>query len=306
MLEYGQPTRPHHQPNSVFISPSPSRNIRCMDLININAVRLEVNHIAADPTSAGLAPLVFLHEGLGSVALWRDWPTQACAATGRVGCVYSRGGYGQSDPVADVRGPARLEAGRRVGRLLPDYLHVEAWAVLPKLFQALQIEKPILIGHSDGGSIALLYASCFPVSGVVVLAPHVIVEDVSIASIRQAKTAFETGDLRARLLPYHADVDGAFWQWNDVWLSDGFRNFDIREACRTITAPVMAIQGMDDPYGTMFQIDEISRMIDARASQSCDEKRVLLQKFDNCGHSPHRDQPERTTQVIADFLRNLP
>ena len=268
-----------------------------MAMIIIDGVNLEVQRIGSDKVGPLNAPLVFLHEGLGSVALWRDWPAQVCAATGRVGYSYSRRGYGQSDPVQDVRG---------VGRLQPDYMHVDAWEVLPKLLHALQIEKPILIGHSDGGSIALLYASRFPVSGVVVLAPHVIVEDVSIASIRQAKTAFETGDLRARLLPYHADVDGAFWQWNDVWLSDGFRNFDIREACRTITAPVMAIQGMDDPYGTMFQIDEIARMIDARASQSCDEKRVFLQKFDNCGHSPHRDQPERTTQVIADFLRNLP
>lgn len=185
-------------------------------------------------------------------------------------------------------------------------MHEEAWQVLPELLHALQIEKPVLIGHSDGGSIALLHASRFAVSGVVVLAPHVLVEDVAIASITQARIAYESGDLRARLAPYHADVDGAFWQWNDVWLSKGFRNFDIREECKTIAAPVLAIQGYDDPYGTMFQVDEIARVTVLGGTDVLHNKPVELLKIEACRHSPHRDQTEKTTQAIAQFLQNLP
>ncbi len=281
-----------------------------MALINIHGVRLEVQHIPASPptraANAALAPLVFLHEGLGSVAMWRDWPAAVCAATGRAGMVYSRRGYGQSEAVPDVRGPSRLEAGQRVGRLLPDYLHVEAFEVLPALLPALNIVNPVLIGHSDGGSIALLYASRFPVAACVVMAPHVMVEDISIASITQAKTAFETHDLRQRLARYHADVDGAFWQWNDVWLSPGFRSFDIRAECRRITAPLLAIQGFDDPYGSMAHIDGLA----ARSSDALEKRSHLLNKYkhaqlfklEQCGHSPHRDQADKTTACIAGFL----
>lgn len=268
-----------------------------MAMIIIDGVNLEVQRIGSDKVGPPNAPLVFLHEGLGSVALWRDWPAQVCAATGRVGYCYSRRGYGQSDPVKDVRG---------VGRLQPDYMHVEAWEVLPKLLHALQIEKPVLVGHSDGGSIALLHASRFEVSGVAVLAPHLVVEAESIASITQAAIAYQNGDLRSRLSPYHADVDGAFWQWNDVWLSEGFSSFDIREACRTINAPVLAVQGTDDPYGTMFQIDEIASLLGNKTPSPTGCGPVQLQKFENCGHSPHRDQAAKTTRVIADFLKHLP
>ncbi len=278
------------------------RNIAIMALIDIHGVRLEVQHIPANTathdTKSALAPLVFLHEGLGSVAMWRDWPAQLCAATGRAGWVYSRRGYGQSDVVPDVRGPSRAEGSQRVGRLLPDYMHEEAWTVLPALLKALQIDKPVLVGHSDGASIALLYASRFPVSACVVMAPHVLVEDISIESITVAREAFETGGLRARLARYHADVDCAFWQWNDVWLSPEFRAFDIRDQCRTIRSPVLAMQGVDDPYGSMLQIDEIGRVLKNRHCQ--------LQKLERCGHSPHRDQAGESMRLIAEFLRNLP
>jgi len=259
-----------------------------MNWIHINSTRLEVNHIAASPATTHLAPLVFLHEGLGSVAMWRDWPAQLCQATGREGWVYSRRGYGQSDSVPDVRG---------TGRLKPNYMHDEAWAVLPALLEALHVKAPVLVGHSDGGSIALLHASRFPASACVVMAPHVMVEDISIQSITQARTAFEAGDLRQRLARYHADVDCAFWQWNDVWLSDGFRGFDIREDCARITAPLLAIQGVGDPYGTMRQIEEIRPGLLPSSHQ-----RVVLQKLEQCGHSPHRDQAAQTTQLITDFL----
>ncbi|MEO8542032.1 MAG: alpha/beta hydrolase [Burkholderiaceae bacterium] len=263
----------------------------------IDKVRLEVLHVAAGVSAgvAGRAPLVFLHEGLGSVARWRDWPQTLCARTGRDGWIYSRQGYGASEAVRDVRGPPTESQGVRSGRLLPDYMHREAWTVLPPLLASWGINRPVLVGHSDGGTIALLHASRYPVSACIVMAPHVIVEDVSVSSITQAREAFEHGDLRQRLARYHRDVDGAFWQWNDIWLSPAFRDFDIRQECQNIGAPVLAIQGMDDPYGTLAQINGI----DLPAPQI--RREVLAQ----CGHSPHRDQPDKTNALIADFLAPL-
>jgi pimeloyl-ACP methyl ester carboxylesterase len=256
-----------------------------MDMIRINGAALEVERLA--PAGAGQrAPIVFLHEGLGSVAMWRDWPSQLCGETGRAGVVYSRRGYGQSDSVPDVRG---------AGRLAPDYMRREALEELPALLAALNITAPVLLGHSDGATIALLHASRFPVTACVVMAPHVIVEDLSVQSIAQARDAYGSGDLRERLRRYHADVDCAFWQWNDIWLNPAFRGFDIRAECRRIQAPVLAIQGEDDPYGTLRQIEEI-------APRGPFEKLVLPQ----CGHSPHRDQPDRTRQTVARFLAALP
>ncbi|TFZ00254.1 alpha/beta fold hydrolase [Ramlibacter humi] len=255
-----------------------------MELMEINGVRLEVQRIPAP--AGGLAPVVFLHEGLGSVSMWRDWPAQLCTATGRAGIVYSRRGYGRSDPVPDVRG---------AGRLQPGYMHREAWEVLPALLKALDLQAPVLVGHSDGGSIALLHASRHPLAACVVMAPHVIVEDVSVDSIAQARDAYGTG-LRERLAKFHADVDVAFWQWNDAWLNPAFRDFDIRPECRRITAPVLAIQGVDDAYGTLRQIEEIA------PTNGPFEMQVL----ERCGHSPHRDQPEAVTQRIAQFLRGNP
>ena len=244
-----------------------------------NGVPLEVQKIAG-PTTA--APVIFLHEGLGSVSLWTqrgvDWPQQVCRATGRAGVVYSRRGYGQSGPTA--------------GNLPADYMHREAWEVLPALLEALQIDKPVLLGHSDGATIALLYASRHPVSACIALAPHVLVEEVAVTAITAAKAAFESGGLRDRLARHHADVDGAFRQWNDVWLSDAFRSFDIREDCRRITAPLLLIQGLDDEYGTLRQLDEI-----ALAAPHAVRLHLLA-----CGHSPQRDQPEKTLDAVTSFL----
>lgn len=264
-----------------------------MNLVDIDGVRLEVQHIPASPGKAAQAPLVFLHEGLGSVAMWRDWPARLCAATGRAGLVYSRQGYGRSDPRPDVRGEPAERDGRRSGRLQPDYMQREALAVLPALLQRLGIAQPVLVGHSDGGTIALIHASRHPVAACIVLAPHVMVEEVSVRAIEQARQAYVQGELRARLARYHADVDGAFWQWNDVWLSDGFRRFDIREDCRRIRAPLLALQGLDDPYGTLAQIHDIA----AAAPQA------RLVELAACGHSPHREQPEAVNAAIVDFLR---
>ena len=250
-----------------------------MNFLNIGSTRLELRQIAGYPDSS---PLIFLHEGLGSVSLWTqrgiDWPQQVCAATGRAGVVYSRRGYGQSAPAQ--------------GDLPADYMHREAWEVLPALLDALQIKKPVLLGHSDGATIALLYASRHPVSACIALAPHVLVEQVAVTAIAAAKTAFESGGLRDRLARHHADVDGAFRQWNDVWLSDAFRRFDIREDCRRITAPLLLIQGLDDEYGTLRQLDEIALAA----------PHAVQQHLASCGHSPQRDQPEKTLEAIASFL----
>lgn len=266
-----------------------------IEKVSVYGIALEVHRIAA--TTYGMHPtLVFLHEGLGSVSMWRDWPMWLCQNIGCAGLVYSRQGYGLSDPVPDVRGPSVELAQQRRGRLQADYMHREALFVLPQLLQALGIEQPVLIGHSDGGTIALLHAAHRAVHACIVMAPHVMVEDISIQAILQAREAYETGSLRERLKRFHADVDGAFWQWNDVWLSEAFRAFDIRPCLSDIQAPVLAIQGQDDPYGSMAQIDEIVRHA----------PHTQLLKLTNCGHSPHRDQALAVTQAIQTFLQGLP
>jgi pimeloyl-ACP methyl ester carboxylesterase len=252
-----------------------------MSQLRVNGIQLELRKIAGSATAA---PLVFLHEGLGSVSLWTqrgiDWPQQVCDATGRAGVVYSRRGYGQSD--------------RTSGDLPADYMHREAWEVLPALLEAVYIDKPVLLGHSDGATIALLYASRHSVAACIALAPHVLVEDVAIKSIAEAKIAFESGGLRERLARHHADVDGAFRQWNDVWLSEAFRSFDIRQECSRITAPLLLIQGLEDEYGTLRQLDEIALAA----------PHALRLHLSDCGHSPQRDQSKKTLEAVTRFLRS--
>lgn len=252
-----------------------------MERINVAGIALEVKRIAGP---AMKAPIVFLHEGLGSVAVWGGWPERVCAQTGRAGVVYSRCGYGHSDPMLGG------------GNLQADYLHHEGRSTLPALLSELKIEEPVLLGHSDGGSIALLYASQFPTTACIVMAPHVLVEQVSLDAIAKVRKAFTGGGLRKRLSRYHADVDNAFWQWSNVWLSDAFRSFDIRPDCRRIEAPVLAIQGVDDPYGTMRQIEEI-----APTRGSVELCRIL-----QCGHSPHREQHDATLAALTSFLSRQP
>jgi pimeloyl-ACP methyl ester carboxylesterase len=256
-------------------------------LISILGVDLEVKHIplAKPSASKDSAPsCVFLHEGLGSVALWKDWPGQICQSLGCEGWVYSRQGYGQSEGVSDVRGSGRLQS---------NYMHREALEVLPALLAHLKVSNPLLIGHSDGGTIALIHASQFPVAACVVMAPHVMVEDISLQAISHARDQFEK--LKPKLAAFHKDVDVAFWQWNDVWLSEAFRSFDIRPLLQKIQSPLMAIQGTDDPYGTMAQIDEIA----AHATQT------QLVKLEKCGHSPHKDKPLEVLQALKNFSSSL-
>lgn len=233
------------------------------------------------------APLiVFLHEGLGSLAMWRDFPQRLCDAAGARGLVYSRPGYGRSTP----RAPEELWD--------LDFMHRQAHEVLPALLAALGIDpardRVSLLGHSDGGSIALLYAARFgaALQGAVVLAPHILVEDLSVASIEQARIAYETTDLRERLAKYHDDVDSAFWGWNRIWLHPPFRRWSIEHEIGAIACPLLAVQGLDDEYGTLEQIRGIARRVPG----------TRLLELPDCGHSPHRDQPDALIRAVAGFL----
>jgi pimeloyl-ACP methyl ester carboxylesterase len=214
--------------------------------------------------------------------MWRAFPQQLCEALGARGLVYSRPGYGRSTP---RRGDERW---------LPDFMHRQAHDVLPALLDALAVdvqrERPLLFGHSDGGSIALLYAARWPqhLRGVAVMAPHIRVEDLSISSIERAREAYQTTDLRQRLARHHDDPDSAFWGWNGIWLDPAFRGWSIEAALPGITCPVLALQGLEDEYGTLAQI----RGIREHAPQT------ELVEIPNCGHSPHRDQPEAVIAAL--------
>lgn len=226
--------------------------------------------------------MVFLHEGLGSVAMWRDFPSRLCQAIGMRGLVYSRPGYGRSTPRAAYE------------RWQPDFMHRQASDVLPALLAALGVQQPWLFGHSDGGSIALLHAAAFPqaLRGAVVLAPHILVETVSVRSIEKAREAYRTTDLRQKLARYHDDVDSAFWGWNDVWLSTEFRTWSIEAEIAAIRCPLLAMQGLDDEYGTLDQIRGIAQRV----------PHAQLREIARCGHSPHKDQPEVVIEAVKAFV----
>jgi len=244
-------------------------------------IRIEHAWVGTDDPDAPLA--IFLHEGLGSVALWKDWPARVCDAGGLRGLVYSREGYGRSTPRPhDERWP-------------PTFMHAQA-DELPALLAALHVDagRYWLVGHSDGGSIALIHAARFParVAGVVAIAPHVMVEDVALASIARARDAWASTDLPARLGRYHADPTSAFFGWNDVWLSPAFRAWSIEDMLAEVRCPVLAIQGTDDEYGTLAQVERIRERVPS----------AELLVLDGCGHSPHRDLPDALTRAIDDFI----
>ena len=230
--------------------------------------------------------VVFLHEGLGSVSMWKDFPQRLCDAAGTRGIVYSRPGYGRSTP----------RAAEEAWGL--DFMHRQAHEVLPALLAALGVDPrrdpPWLFGHSDGGSIALLHAARFAdaVAGAIVLAPHILVEDLSVASIAKTRTAYLETDLRQRLARHHDDPDSAFWGWNDIWLHPPFKQWTIEREIEAIACPLLAIQGTGDEYGTLEQIRGIARRL---------PKTQLLELAD-CGHSPQRDQAERVIAAAADFI----
>lgn len=248
-------------------------------------VRIEHQWLNRDKASAPL--IVFLHEGLGSLSMWRDFPQRLCEASGCRGLVYSRPGYGSSTP------RAAAEAWDL------DFMHRQAQEVLPAFLQAVGVDaasdKLWLFGHSDGGSIALLYAASFPqqLRGAIVLAPHILVEDLSISSIAKTRAAYLETDLRQRLARHHDDPDSAFWGWNDIWLRPDFKHWSIEADISAIACPLLAVQGLDDEYGTLEQIRGIGRRL----------AQTRLLELPDCGHSPHRDQPERLITAITAFIQ---
>jgi pimeloyl-ACP methyl ester carboxylesterase len=250
-------------------------------VVNVGAHRLEYEKISADARDA--PTFVMLHEGLGSVSMWRDFPARLAAATRSNIVTYSRPGYGRSSPLLEPPSVA--------------YMHEQALVVLPGFLDALGIRKPILFGHSDGGSIALIHAGgcARAVAGVIALAPHVFVEDVSITGIQAAKVAYGATNLRERLTRHHNDADAVFWAWNNTWLDPAFRDWNIEEYLPSIDCPILAVQGEQDEYGSMEQIERIVR--------AAPKTEVL--KLDPCGHSPHKDQPAQVLDAVSRWAGRL-
>ncbi len=242
--------------------------------------RLETVRYDGDPQRP---PIVMLHEGLGSVSLWRDLPQRLAERTRCPVVVYSRYGYGRSDVLREKREP--------------DYMHHEGEVVVPALLAELGIKRPVLFGHSDGASIALICAGVYPelVRALVLEAPHVFVEEVSVRSIAEAKAAYASTDLPAKLARHHADADATFFGWNDIWLDPRFRAWNIEAYADRVRCPVLMIQGDADEYGTTAQLDAIA----ARVPRT----ETLL--VPGAGHSPHRDAPDVVLEGVASFIDAL-
>jgi pimeloyl-ACP methyl ester carboxylesterase len=230
------------------------------------------------PGASAEAPLVLLHEGLGSVGLWRGLPNDLHRLTARRTIAFSRFGHGRSALPPRPRTPA--------------FFHEEALGVVPELLDRLEVHEPVLVGHSDGASIALIYAAHHPVTALVLLAPHVFVEAVTVDRIRETREQFRSGRLRERMARHHEDPDAAFWGWCDVWLDPAFRAWTLHHEASRLTAPTLLIQGAEDPYGSLAQLDRVEAYAPAPI------KRLVLPG----GHSPHLDHPERILEAIADFV----
>lgn len=249
-----------------------------MKHITVEGLRLEFRDIPA--TDANTPTLVLLHEGLGCVAMWRDFPQKLAAATGCRTVVFSRAGYGHSEAYAEPR--------------TPRYMHHEGEVMLPAFLDALGIDRPVLVGHSDGGSIALIFAGAFPARplGVAVLAPHEFVEDITLAGIRAARGVWESSDWPQKLARYHHDAPRVFSDWNATWLSPAFRDWNIEAYLPRIACPVLALQGEDDEYATMRQIEVIGEVVPG----------TEVLKLPACGHSPQRDQEAAVLSALAAFV----
>jgi pimeloyl-ACP methyl ester carboxylesterase len=251
--------------------------------LRIGASELEYRMIG--PATGDAPTIIMLHEGLGSAGLWGDFPEKLQAATGTGVFAYSRAGYGASSPV-------------QLPRSL-NYMHVEALEVLPKILDAIGFRRGLLVGHSDGASIAAIYAGGVQdhrIRGLALIAPHFIVEDISVTSIAEIKVAYESTDLKAKLARWHSDVDNAFYGWNAAWLNPKFRDWDISEYLAYIRVPIAIVQGADDHYGTIRQIEI------AREECYCP---VDVSIIPGAGHSPHREAPEATLNAIAEFARSI-
>ena len=251
--------------------------------LSVIGQQLEYRWIA--PQQPNWPILVLLHEGLGCVAMWKEFPKQLAAATDCGVFSYSRAGYGRSDSAVLPR-PTR-------------YMHTEGEQVLPAVLSAADIKNPVLIGHSDGGSIALLYAGFYPgsVRALILLAPHVFNEPICLQAIAAAGKSYCTSDMPQRLAKYHgSQTDDAFWGWHDVWLSPPFQQWNIEASLAAIKVPVLLIQSLQDPYGTVAQIEAIAGQVQGPVQQ------LLLR---DCGHAPHLDKPEQTRTAIQEFLVTL-
>jgi pimeloyl-ACP methyl ester carboxylesterase len=243
--------------------------------VEVDGRRLEVLDLAGDPA---LSPVVMLHEGLGSVRLWRDFPQQLAAATGARVVAFSRFGHGDSDPPPRPRTPC--------------FMHEEALDVLPQVLRAVGADEPVLLGHSDGASIALIHASQHPVRALIAMAPHVFVEPMGLAEIRATREQYLNGGLRERMARHHRDPDAAFFGWNDVWLDPEFPQWSIEDVLGRIDCPVLLIQGEDDQYGTMAQLDAIERAVKGPV------ERVHLA----ARHAPHLEAPAETLAAAARYI----
>lgn len=252
------------------------------ETIRVAGKELEIRRIAGERSKS--PAIVFLHEGLGSIALWRDFPDRLCARTGFAGAVYSRYGNGFSQPLDEPRDV--------------EYMHREALEALPELLDKLELERPVLFGHSDGASIALIFAAAHPesVASLVLEAPHVFVEPLSVQSIAAIGAEFRAGSLRERMSRYHRDVDRTFSGWNDIWLAPAFLEWDITAMLPAVVAPALCIQGEEDEYGTLAQIAAI-----ADGSRGPVDRLVLSQ----CGHAPHRDRAQYVESAAAEWLLAL-
>jgi pimeloyl-ACP methyl ester carboxylesterase len=251
--------------------------------LRIGASDLEYRMIG--PAADAAPTIVMLHEGLGSVGQWGDFPERLQAATGAGVFVYSRAGYGGSTPV-------ELPRPR-------DYKHVEALEILPKLLDEIGFRRGLLLGHSDGASIAAIYAGGVQdhrIRGVAMIAPHFVVEDISVTSIARIKQAYETTNLRSKLKRWHGDVDNAFYGWNAAWLDPKFRDWDISEYLGYIRVPIAILQGADDEYGTIRQVEI--------AQEEC-YCPVDVTIIPDAGHSPHREAPEATLYAISEFAGRI-
>lgn len=250
-------------------------------LLAIDGAELEYKWLG--PQAADAPTIVMLHEGLGCVGLWGDFPDRLQQATGAGVFLYSRAGYGQSSPVTLPR-PL-------------DYMHREAGHVLPRILEAIGFRRGLLLGHSDGASIAAIYAGSHQdhrVRGVAMIAPHFIVEDISVKSIAEIKTTYESTGLRAKLARWHKHVDNAFYGWNGAWLDPKFRDWDISDCLAYVRVPVLIVQGGNDQYGTMRQVEI--------AQEEC-YCPVDLKVISEAGHSPHREAPGATLDAIVEFVR---
>lgn len=255
--------------------------------VAIAGLAIEYDWIEPDNGPPDGAPvMVFLHEGLGSTAMWKDFPSRLCLALGFRGLVYSRPGYGRSTPRAAHE------------RWSTDFMHRQAIEVLPVLLEALGVgkipQRLWLFGHSDGASIALIYAAHFPdrLAGAVLLAPHSFVEAIAIASIERACDAYANQGLRERLARWHDDVDSAFYGWSQAWLDPAFRDWTLLPELESISCPLLAIQGNDDEYGTMAQIAIIERTVPG----------TTVVALEACGHSPHRDQADAVIGAVSRWI----